>query len=541
MSDPSHAVSPDALTRRGFLRGSSLLGAAALTDVLLPGDAFGEEADRFPVAQTVYGRVRGMNVAGIRTFRGIRYGEDTSGPNRFRPPVKPRPWRGVVDAFAYGPAAPQNPGNPTDPYTQAVEWDAHVKSGISEDCLRLNVWTPAVGDGGARPVFFYIHGGGFTSGSGGFPFDGDPLARLGDAVVITVNHRLGPFGFLDLGRIGGSSRFAQSGVVGMLDLVAALEWVRDNVSGFGGDPANVTIFGQSGGGAKVSTLMVMPSARGLFHKAAVQSGSTLRLRSRDESGERASLLLAELGVDPSRPESLQEIPWHLIVEAEANGSFGPTVDGAIIPAEPFDPVAPEVSADVPMIIGYTREDSGIRDLADHPLEQDQLESWAGESYGENATRVLTTYRKLYPNATPFQIQARARTDANTGRRAIAMAERKSAQGRGKAYLYVMAWPSPAFEGRFGAAHGVDLGLIFGNPRNPIAGNTAEARELARVVGSAFVAFGRSGDPNCDRIPPWPAYDVESRAAMVFDSECRVDRDPDRELRMLWSSLSRLQL
>jgi para-nitrobenzyl esterase len=538
MPNPFDGFPSATVARRAFLRGSSFLGAVTLADALLPLRALAAEPDRFPVVETAYGRVRGMNVAGIRTFRGIRYGADTSGSNRFKPPVRPRSWRGVADAFAYGPAAPQNPGNPTDPYTQSVEWDAHVKSGISEDCLRLNVWTPGVDDGGARPVFFYIHGGGFTSGSGGFPFDGDPLARLGDAVVVTVNHRLGPFGYLDLGGVGGSSEFEQAGVVGMLDLVAALEWVRDNIAGFGGDPGNVTIFGQSGGGAKVSTMMVMPSAGGLFHRAAVQSGSTLTLRSREESGERASRLLAELGVDPARLGDLQKIPWNAIVEAEANGRFGPIVDGTIIPADPFDPVAPAVSADVPMIIGYTREDAGIRDLASAAREEDQLRSWAREAYGEDATRILTAYRKVYPNASPFQIQARVRTDANTGRRAITMAERKSAQNGGRAYLYVMAWPSPAFEGRFGAVHGVDLGLVFGNPRNPIAGNTAEARRMADVVGSAFVAFARSGDPNCDRTPPWPTYDLESRATMIFDTECRVDRDPARELRLLWSSIDR---
>jgi para-nitrobenzyl esterase len=505
-----------------------------LAEVLLPRRGLGAEKGRFPVVETAHGRVRGIDVAGIKTFRGVRYGADTSGPNRFMPPAKPRAWSGVVDAFAYGPAAPQMPGDPTDPYTQAVEWDSHVKSGIGEDCLRLNVWTPAVNAGGARPVFFYIHGGGFTSGSGGFPFDGDPLARLGDVVVVTVNHRLGPLGYLDLGRAGGGPRLARAGVVGMLDLVAALEWVRDNVGRFGGDPGNVTICGQSGGGAKVSTLMVMPSAAGLFHKAAVQSGSTLTLRSREESGERASRLLRELGVDTSRLDELQKLPWTAFVEAEANAGFGPIVDGAVVPADPFDPVAPGISADVPMIIGYTREDSGVRALAAAALTPDQLESWVRETYADDAQRILAAYRKVYPNATPHQIQARVRTDANTGRRAIAMAERKSAQNAGPAYLYVVAWPSPAFEGRFGAIHGVDLGLPFGNPRNPIAGNTAEARSMADVVGSAFVAFATTGDPNCDRVPPWPAYDLESRAAMIFDSECRVDRVPPEELRSLWS-------
>ena len=263
------------ITRRSFLQRSSVFGAVTLTSTLFPWKSLAALGpDRFPVVETNNGRVRGMNVAGVRTFRGIRYGADTAGVNRFMPPVKPDAWAGVYDAFAYGPAAPQNPGNPTDPYTQSVEWDAHVKTGISEDCLCLNIWTSGLNDEGKRPVFFYIHGGGFTSGSGGFPFDGDPLARLGNLVVVTVNHRLGPLGYLDLGALGESTKFAKAGVVGMLDLVAALEWVRDNISNFGGDPGNVTIGGQSGGGSKVSTLMVMPSAKGLFHKAVAKIESS---------------------------------------------------------------------------------------------------------------------------------------------------------------------------------------------------------------------------------------------------------------------------
>ena len=521
------------ITRRGFLQGSTALGAATLTSALLPWKSFAAMADGFPVAETQWGRVRGMDVAGIKTFRGIRYGADTSGVNRFMPPVKPEKHSGVYDAFAYGPAAPQSPGDPTNAYTQAVEWDAHVKSGISEDCLRLNVWTPALNDGGRRPVMVYLHGGGFNNGSGGYPFDGDPLARLGNAVVVTVNHRLGPFGFLDLGKQAVPAKFATAGVVGMLDLVAALEWVRDNIASFGGDPGNVMIFGQSGGGGKVSTLMVMPAAKGLFHKAGVQSGSTITLRPIDQSGERAAPLLAELKIGKDKLEDLQKVPWNAIIEAEANRGFGPVVDGSVIPSNPFDPAAPEVSADVPMLVGYTLEDSGIRNLSDSPLTEEGLKKWALDTYAENGARMLTTYRKVYPNATPIQIQARMRTDANTRKRATTMVERKSAQGRGRAYLFVVAWPSPAFEGRFGAVHGVDLGLVLANPRNAIAGNTAEARRMANIVGSTFAAFAKTGDPNCDQIPHWAAYDRASRATMIFDTECRVENDPTRELRLLW--------
>jgi para-nitrobenzyl esterase len=524
------------ISRRRFLMQSSVLSAAAVTGILLPGRGYASMSDNFPVVETTYGKVRGMNVAGIKTFRGIRYGASTAGINRFMPPVKPVPFKDVYDAFAYGPASPQTPADPSDPYVKSVDWDDHVKAGISEDCLFLNVWTPGINDNKPRPVFFYIHGGGFTNGSGGVTFDGDPLARLGDAVVVTVNHRLGPFGYMDLGKATGSAKFASAGVAGMLDLVAALDWVHNNITRFGGDQSNVTIFGQSGGGSKVSTLMVMPAAKGLFHKALVQSGSTLTLGSRDRNADAAGQLISELGIAKNKPEDLQKVSWDVILEAKANRNFSPVVDGTVIPKDPFDPEAPEISADVPIIVGYTREDSGIRDLTAPELTETSLTKWAQDTYKDNAALILGTYRKIYPNATPLQIQSRIRTDVNTRKRAIAMVERKSKQNRGKAYLYLEEWASPAYEGRFGACHGVELGLVFGNSRNLIAGNSVEARKMAEIIGSSVVAFGKTGNPNCDKVPNWPAYDLESRSTMIFNLESRVENDPTKELRLLWEKL-----
>lgn len=536
MSKTNESLKQRGISRRRFMVQSSILGAAAASGFLFPRFGYASMTEGFPVVDTTYGQLRGMNVDGIMTFRGIRYGASTAGANRFMPPVKPSVWRGVHDAFAYGPASPQAPSAPTDEYALSVGWDAHVKTGISEDCLFLNVWTPSVNDNGGRPVFFYIHGGGFTNGSGGIIFDGDPLARLGNAVVVTVNHRLGPLGYLDLGGATGSSRFASAGVAGMLDLVAALEWVHDNIARFGGDPDNVLIFGQSGGGAKVSTLMVMPSAKGLFHKAVVQSGSTITLGARERNTDNTEQLLSELEISKTKPEDLQKVPWDTIIEAESNRGFSPVVDGVVIPGHPFDPAAPEISADVPMIVGYTREDSGMRDLSLGEITEDGLSEWVRETYKDNAELILTTYRKVYPNATPVQIQSRIRTDANTRSRATTMVERKSLQKRGNAYLYVVTWPSPAYEGRFGAVHGVDLGLVFGNARDLIAGNSYEARKMADIVGSTIVAFGKTGNPNCDKIPYWPPYNRETRATMIFDLESRVENDPTRELRLLWEKL-----
>lgn len=517
-----------AIDRRDFVRLSTLAG---LSGLLLPGELSALVQD-FPIAETVYGRLRGMNVAGIKTFRGIPYGASTAGANRFMPPRPPASWSGVRDALGYGPAAPQGPGNPADPYTQAVMWDAHVKSGVAEDCLVLNVWTPGLADGGNRPVMFYIHGGGFTSGSGGFPFDGDPMARQEDAVVVTVNHRLGPMGYLNLHDIGWPDEYRYAGVAGMMDLVAALEWVRDNIAFFGGDPSNVMIYGQSGGGAKVSTLLAMPSAVGLFHRAAVQSGARLQAGSRENAAEAASRLVEELGLSPSRPGEIQRVTWSAIIDAEANQRFAPTLHEEVIPHHPFDPVAPTESRAVPLLVGYTREDAGYRGPAAMETPA-HLEDWVLEAYGNDAGEILALYRRVYPNATPSQLQARISTDSGGRRRSETMAERKAARRGAPVYMYIVEWPSPAFEGRFGAVHGVDLGLVLADPRIPIHGNTRGARKMAEIVGASFAAFARTGDPNCPLVPPWPAYDTADRATMIYDLECRVEHDPTRALREYW--------
>lgn len=535
MSLNSKPIRQGEISRRRFIRQTSILGAAAATGMILPRYSYGGISDGFPILETTYGTIRGMNVNGIMTFRGIRYGASTAGKNRFMPPAKPARWKGVYDAFAYGPASPQMPIAPTSKYDLSTGWIAHTKTGISEDCLFLNVWTPGIDDGGGRPVFFYIHGGGFTTGSGGIIFDGDFMARMGNAVVVTVNHRLGPFGYLDLSQYN-NRKYSKSGVAGMLDLVAALEWVHDNIERFGGDPGNVMIMGQSGGGMKVSILMVMPAAKGLFHKAGVQSGSTLTLGPRDRNTAQVEQLISELGIRKEKPDDLQMVPWDRILEAKSNRNFSPIVDGEVIPKDPFDPGAPEISADVPMIVGYTREDSGMRDLSIPDPTEEELVKWAQETYRDNAALILKTYRGVYPNATPIQLQSRIRTDSRTRKQATAMVERKAAQLRGNAYLYVMEWPSPAYEGRFGAVHGVDLGLILGNPTNLIAGNTAEARKMADIVGSTIAAFGKTGDPNCNKVPYWPPYDSETRATMIFNLECRMENDPTSELRQLWENI-----
>ena len=490
-----------------------------------------------PVAQTEYGSVRGRDLGGVFAFLGLPYGASTGGEHRFKPPREPEPWQGIRDATEYGDRAPQAVprADQMGDYGRLIRWNEHPGS-LSEDCLVLNVWTPAPDDG-RRPVMVSFHGGGFTSGSGnGHGYNGEPLVRYGDVVVVTVNHRLGAMGYLHLGDLGGSD-YAHSGNAGVLDLVAALEWVRDNIEGFGGDPGNVMIWGQSGGGAKTSTLLAMPRAKGLFHRAAVQSGSSLRMRTREQATESARALLAELGLDESRLSELHQVPFADIVAAQAKigggRGFAPVVDGEVLPRHPFDPDAPEVSRDVPMIIGWTLDDSALA-LTNFDLDEDGLRDVVARVAGDRADEVLSAYRAAYPDASPFLVQARVMTDRRFGRGALQQAERKADQGGAPAYLYLWTWESPGMGGKFGAVHGVDVGLAFHNYSGDITGGgTEEGKLMADRLASAWVAFARTGNPNNPEIPEWPAYDGESKPTMIFDLDTRVERDPVADLRAFW--------
>jgi para-nitrobenzyl esterase len=489
--------------------------------------------------ETATGVVRGMANTGIKIFRGIPYGADTGGRNRFMPPRKPASWAGARNCIGYGPISPQAASGFRSDYAQLIQWDRHIGTGgMSEDCLSLNVWTPGVNDNAKRAVLVSFHGGGWATGSGNGPmYDGGQLALLGDVVVVTVNHRLASFGYTHLAAVGAPEDFKHAGVCGVMDMVASLEWVRDNIGAFGGDPSRVMIFGQSGGGSKTSTLLGTPAARGLFHRAVVQSGSTLRLVDEDGAAKSADLLLKKLGLGRNRIADIQRLPWEQILQAqiEATGvTFTPVVDGQYLPHHPFDPSAPPESRDVPVMISTTLEDAALR-LTNWDLTEAGLKTLLDERYKGKAAEILDLYRPVTGGKTPYLVQAQVFTDTQVRSRAIAQAERKAAQGGAAAWMYIWAWPTPAFEGKLGAVHGHDVDASFNLYRNGICGTgDTTGRLMAKRLASTFVAFATKGNPDNDQIPHWPAYDATTRATMIFDANTRVENDPRAAIRKYWT-------
>jgi para-nitrobenzyl esterase len=534
-----------AQSRRNFLKRSGmLLAAAPFTSAAILSERVGAQSatSYFVVADTTSGKVQGMNIGGIKTFKGIPYGASTGGKNRYMPPQKPASWTGVRDAFEFGQISPQTMADTRGDYAALIDWDFQP-GGMGEDCLALNVWTPALKDGGKRPVLVSFHGGGFATGSGNaIGYSGEPLARFGNVVVVTVNHRLASLGYLHLADLGAPPEFARAGVAGVMDLVASLEWVRDNIENFGGDPNSVMIFGQSGGGAKTSVLMGMPSAKGLFHRAGVQSGSLLKVASREAATASAEKLLKQLGIDKTRIADIQKVSWEQILDAQAavsgagpGGPFAPVLDGTVIPQNPFDPTATAISADVPMIISTTLDEAALA-LTNFDLDEAGLKAVAGRMLSDKADRVLALYRKTYPNASPYLIQARIVTDRGFRANAYKQAERKAALGKAPAYFYLFTWPSPGYNGKFGAVHGTDVALVFHAYRGAINGGGTDAKALADKMAGMWVAFAKTGDPNISALPKWQPYDAQTRATMVFDNNTRVENDPRHEFRQLWEEL-----
>jgi len=515
----------------------------------------------FAVAETTAGKVRGGTARGALSFKGIPYAGSVSGVNRFKAAGPVAPWTGVRDALRLGAPTLQTPKS-----TYGEDEPAY-----SEDCLFLNVWTPAL-DGGKRPVLVYLHGGGYSTGSAGSTAqDGGRMAAVHDVVVVAPNHRLGLLGFLWLGDALGAD-YATSGNQGMLDMIAALRWVRDNVAHFGGDPGNVTIFGESGGGAKVGTLLGMPEAKGLFHKAGIQSGPQLKRMPRAEAAETTKRLLRALDLSDARKlvdvpaQTLLDLQWQAerkqgpltlatpgytappqtaasFGESAVAGQFAPVIDGVHIPVDPVDPAVSPLAADIPLMIGNTKEEAAFFFMgqpAMFDLDEAGLRARAQAQFGAHADEVIATYRRLRPNASPSDLFIAIVTAMTMGNSTVVLADRKAAQ---PAPVYRYRWdyrsnmPIAGGPHVLGAGHATDIGPTFFNwDEKSLQGDGPGVEQASRHVSTLWANFARTGTPSAPGVPAWPRYDTRTRPVMLIDVDCTVVADPDAEARKLFETL-----
>src|SRR5260221_1215927 len=528
---PTFRVSPS--SRRDFLKHVSAL---AVSGSILLQDLKAQD-EKFVIAETAFGKIRGVDNNGIKVFKAIPYGASTAGANRFMPPAEPADWSGVRDALAYGHSAPQRDPAALPPLADALTISGENLPDEGEDCLVLNVWTPAVGSSGGigrkRPVMFWCHGGGFATGSGSSPDnDGTNLALRGDVVVVTINHRLNVLGFANLSKFSGD--FAASGDAGMLDIVQALKWVRENIAQFGGDPNTVTIFGQSGGGRKVETLLAMPSANGLFHRAIVESGAAVKVVDRDVAARNSEQLLAKLGVDRKNLRALQTLPVEKIMAAyfavlketpdvdASLGGFSPMVDGKILPQHPFYPNAPPLSADVPVMIGCTRTEMTLFSLNDpsaFSLNDADMRKPINDLIGSPAPPLIDLYQHLNPGASPSDIYFLIASDCRYGAPTMIAAQRRASLGKAPASLYYFTWETPVQGGRLKSPHTMEIPFAFDNVKESsrITGGGAEAIELADKISEAWIAFARTGEPKTPKPPRWPALKPKDRPTMGLNN------------------------
>jgi len=505
--------------------------------------------DNIAVADTTNGKVRGFIHRNIYNFLGIPYGANTTGKNRFMPPQKPDPWKEIYPAVYWPNSAPQLLDNfYANRYLAFTDYWHY--DDVSENCLGINVWTPGYNDNKKRPVLLWLHGGGFTSGNSiEHPeYHGENLSRRGDIVFCSLNHRLGPMGFADFGGVGGE-KYSASGNVGMLDIVAGLEWIRDNISNFGGDPGNVTIMGQSGGGAKVCTLAAMPSAKGLFHKAVALSGNSLKGGEKNYSEKLGSYILKEAGLSGSQMDKLQDMPWKDFYAFANNasmklrtetgitgmmGGFGPVADGVYLPQQPF--FSGDLSSNIPMIICstfYERSpssfDSSLENITlDKAKELAKTTRGFGVSLAENASNIIEAYAKNFPDKKPIEILSMA---ISNRLQTIATADAKVNQPA-PVYLAWFGWNPPVFDGRLRAFHTMDIGFWFYNTDVQIShsGGGARPRNLAAKMSDALVQFMKTGDPKGVGLPDWPKYTTANGETIILDDVCTVKNDPDRDAR-----------
>jgi len=510
--------------------------------------------DDIAIAETVYGKVQGFLLRGIYQYRGIPYGADTGGKNRFMPPQKPEKWDDVRPAVWWGNTAPQIMDN-----RYANVWASYVDhwnyDDVSEDCLKLNVWTPALADGKKRPVMVWLHGGGYTNGNAieQDGYDGENIARKGDVVFVSINHRLGPIGFSDLSGVGGE-KYKDSGNVGAIDMVAALEWVKENIANFGGHPDNVTIMGQSGGGAKVCVLAAMPSAKGLIHKTVPLSGSSTQALDQSYSQKLGEYILKEAGLKPTEIDKLQEMPWkdYILLANKANqtmakelpvnsgmrGGFAPVADGINIPKGTFYSEADGISSDVPMLIcstfhewGAARTNPGMEKItADEAKEMLKERAGFRGGLGDKAPEVYDAYAKIFPDKKPIEIM----TLVSSNRKGVV--ETATAKSVQKAPVYVawFGWEPPMFNGRMRAFHCLDICFWYANTDLMLThtGGGARPRKLSEKMSDALLLFMKTGNPNGSGLPEWPSFTTEKGETMILNDECEVKNDPDREARAL---------
>lgn len=552
----------NSIDRRNFLAQLSLTTAAL--SLPLSGFSSAGKADEFVTTDTTYGRLRGTRKEGVNLFKGIPYGGRTSGDRRFRRPAPFDPWTGVRDALEFGAPSIQNP--------------RRNEPAPSEDCLFLNVWTPA-NDNKKRPVMFYSHGGGFVIGSGASAGqDGSNLARNFDVVVVETNHRLGLLGFLYLDELGGEP-YTGSGNMGVLDITAGLKWVNENISQFGGDPNNVMIFGESGGGAKTSCLYAMPQAAPYFNKASIESGPGVRMSSKETAAETTAMLLKELNISPNNWKKLLDVPTADLLAMQAKlpfvppfqernskrtglqgrlGGFGPVVDGVVLPNHPFDPTAPAISKDKPLLVGWNEDEYTFfawerKDTESFKMDFDGLQKKLEPQYGSDTQKVTAAYRQARPEASAPDIFVAISSITMMGLGSVDIAEKKTAQPGAPVYLYNFGYKSekkiPGTDYAMGTPHAMDISFKFNNeipPRDGSApkesffgGNRPERFVASLHFAELWTTFARTGKPAAKDVPAWPAYNLKDRPTMRIAEKCEVIENRFAGELAMWRSIGKL--